>query len=166
MMGRWCARPCASRGTIGAPRSRKLAIEGAGTFNRPPAISVALRRRTGPRCNRACPSRGAWQGSSLAGAARSPYRPGSAWGRSWGSDAHARDGRSGRSFCIPLRGTGMELATSANAGVQRPGCRALRGAGALQVEHSQGEPGSSRVRCNALLGGCEGGVVGLDPKTS
>ena len=39
-----------------------------------------------------------------------------------------------------------------NAGVQRPGCRALRGAGALQVEHSQGEPGSSRVRCNALLG--------------
>jgi hypothetical protein len=39
-----------------------------------------------------------------------------------------------------------------NAGVQRPGCRALRGTGALQLEHSQGEPGSSRVRCNALLG--------------
>ena len=40
-----------------------------------------------------------------------------------------------------------------NAGVQRPGCRTLRGAGALQVEQNQGEPGSSRVRCNALLGG-------------
>jgi len=40
----------------------------------------------------------------------------------------------------------------ANAGVQRPGCRALRGAGAVQVEHRHGEPGSSRVRCNALLG--------------
>ena len=39
-----------------------------------------------------------------------------------------------------------------NAGVQRPGCPALRGAGTLQVEHTQGEPGSSRVRCNALLG--------------
>ena len=40
-----------------------------------------------------------------------------------------------------------------NAGVQRPGCPALRETGALQIEHSQGEPGSSRVRCNALLGG-------------
>ena len=38
-------------------------------------------------------------------------------------------------------------------GVQRPGCRALRGAGALQIEEPEGEPGSSRVRCNALLGG-------------
>jgi hypothetical protein len=49
---------------------------------------------------------------------------------------------------------------SPNAGVQRPGCRALRGAETLQVEHSQGEPGSSRVRCNALLGGRQGGSPG------
>jgi len=46
----------------------------------------------------------------------------------------------------------QERGCAHNAGVQRPGCPALRGAGALQVEDSEGEPGSSRVRCNALLG--------------
>ena len=117
----WCATPCAARDTIGAPRSKKLPIEGAGTFNRPPAISVELRRRIGPRCNRACPPRGAWQCRSLADAGRSSYRRRSACGRSWGSDPHARDGRSGRSFSIPLRGTGMKLATLANARVKRLG---------------------------------------------
>ena len=53
---------------------------------------------------------------------------------------------------------GKSTGSAPNAGVQRPGCRALRGAVALQVEHTEGEPGSSRVRCNALLG-----AIGLVP---
>jgi len=62
-------------------------------------------------------------------------------------------GRTGDQVTRPVVEVLQERGCAHNAGVQRPGCRALRGAGTLQVEHIQGEPGSSRVRCNALLDG-------------
>ena len=61
-------------------------------------------------------------------------------------------GRTGDQVTRPVVEVLQERGCAHNAGVQRPGCPALRGAGALQVEDSEGEPGSSRVRCNALLG--------------
>ena len=61
-------------------------------------------------------------------------------------------GRTGDQVTRPVVEVLQERGCAHNAPVQRPGCPALRRAGALQIEEPEGEPGSGRVRCNALLG--------------